>query len=58
MKTPTAIEVMESPYAHEYLKEALQSFLSKDPVDAVNDAEILLAILKVRLEKLLNQEVA
>lgn len=49
MKAPTAIEVMESPYAHDYLKKALQVFLSKDAVDAVNDAEILLKILKNRL---------
>lgn len=50
MKTPTAIEVMESPFAHNYLKQTLQLFLSKDPVDALNDAELLIAILKVRLE--------
>lgn len=58
MKIPTAIEVMHSPYAHDYLKDALQTFLSKDPVDAVNDAELLLGILKVRMEILLKNEVA
>ena len=56
MKAPSAIEVMESRYAHQYLKDALQVFLSKDPVDAVNDAEILLAICKNRLNALLTQE--
>ena len=49
MKCPTALDVMESPCAHFYLKEALQVFLSKDPVDAVNDAEILFEICKARV---------
>ena len=58
MKTPTAIEVMESPFAHDHLKETLQLFLSKDPVDAVNDAEILLVILKTRVNAIANEQKA
>lgn len=45
----STIDVMESPCTSYWLKEALQKGLSRDPVDAVNDAEILLALLQERL---------
>lgn len=52
MNQPTAIEVMESPCTSHWLKMALQQALARDPVDAVNDTEILLGILQARLDNL------
>jgi hypothetical protein len=53
MKTPTITEVLESPCTHFYLKEALKVFLTKDPIDAANDAELLSELMRQRVENYL-----
>jgi hypothetical protein len=35
---------------HEWLKKALATAITRDPVDAIKDAEMLVAILRARLE--------
>ena len=39
-----------------WLKHALDSALARDPVDAVNDAEVLLRVLRERLETVFEVE--
>ncbi len=46
-------EVLESPCTHNYLKDALRVFLAKDPIDAANDADLLAAIMRQRVENYL-----
>lgn len=50
-------EVIDSPTVSYWLKDALKSALTRDPVDAVNDAELLVLILKDRMQRLLGAEV-
>lgn len=38
-------KVFASPYTSQWLKSALLASLGRDPVDAVNDVEVLYAIL-------------
>jgi hypothetical protein len=45
--------VLEDPAASYWLKEALRSALSRDPVDAANDAEVLYDLLQRRCLELL-----
>ena len=40
--------VMEHPAASEWLKASIKSALDRDPVDAVDDAHSLLALLEER----------
>jgi hypothetical protein len=42
---PGTEEVLRDPSASRWLKDALQSALVRDPVDAANDAEILARLL-------------
>ena len=46
--------LLDDPSASDWLKEALQSALERDPVDALNDALVLAATLEERLRVLLN----
>ncbi len=46
--TPDAQEILASPDASFWLKEALQAALQRDPVDAANDAELLASVLAKR----------
>ena len=41
-------EVLNDPAASFWLKAALRSALSRDPVDAANDAEVLARLLDAR----------
>ncbi len=41
MALPTIEQVLASPCAHNWLKDALRSALNKDAVDVANDAELL-----------------
>lgn len=50
MTTPTVEKILEDPCASFWLKEALRKALERDPVDASNDAYILLAVLRQRSE--------
>uniref|UniRef100_UPI00402B1F75 hypothetical protein n=1 Tax=Methylomonas sp. SPW-1 TaxID=3438877 RepID=UPI00402B1F75 len=44
--------IVEDPAASNWLKTALRTAIERDPVDAVNDAEILLSALKEKLNEL------
>jgi hypothetical protein len=46
-------EVLADPAASHWLKQALRSALSCDPVDAANDAEVLDELLSMRCRKVL-----
>ncbi len=52
---PTIEGVLADPAASLWLKHALRSALERDPVDAANDAEMLLRLLDDRLRALLEQ---
>jgi len=49
---PTIPEVLADPCASYWLKDALRSAVRRDIIDAINDAETLLAILQDRFDKL------
>ena len=46
---PTIADVLADPAASFWLKNALKTALARDPVDAANDAEMLLKLLDARL---------
>ena len=46
---PTVEEVMRDRAASQWLKAALRTALERDPVDALNDAFVLAAVLEDRL---------
>jgi hypothetical protein len=50
---PSIDEVLLDPAASLWLKSALLSALSRDPVDAANDSEILARLLELRCDRLL-----
>lgn len=50
---PTITAVLESMTIHNYLKDALRVFLTKDPVDAANDADLLALLMRRRVENFL-----
>lgn len=47
------IKIMQSPSASYWLQNALKTSMSRDVVDALNDAEVLVSILKATYEKTL-----
>ncbi len=53
MTSPPPEQILADPAASFWLKEALKKALSRDPVDALNDAEILTAVLQARLNQLM-----
>lgn len=42
---PDVQQILTSPSASDWLKEALQAALQRDPVDAANDAQLLASVL-------------
>jgi len=42
--------ILDDPAASDWLKTALRAALDRDPVDAVNDAEVMCEMLKQRLD--------
>lgn len=46
---PTSQEILADPQASDWLKSALQAAVTRDPIDALNDALILAATLEERL---------
>jgi hypothetical protein len=50
---PTIEQVLADPAASNWLKAALCSALSRDPVDAANDAEVLAKLLDRRCRQIL-----
>lgn len=53
--SPEIEEVLRDPAASLWLRQALSSALLRDPVDAVNDAEVLVRLLDERCRVILNQ---
>ena len=53
---PSIDEVLVDPAASLWLKSALCSALSRDPIDAANDSEILARLLERRCDRLLEKE--
>jgi hypothetical protein len=47
------LEVLTDPSASEWLKSALQTAMTRDPVDALNDAFALAGLLEERLKNVL-----
>ena len=54
--SPTATQVLGDRAASSWLRSALQSALDRDPVDALNDALLLAAVLEVHLRNELGLE--
>ncbi|QSB03787.1 hypothetical protein JWZ98_23035 (plasmid) [Methylomonas sp. EFPC1] len=52
---PLHNKILNDPAASDWLKNALRAALVRDPVDAVNDAEILLNALNEQLHHALLQ---
>lgn len=48
---PTAAEVLDDAGASRWLKTALRDALLRDPVDALNDALVLAAVLESHLRE-------
>lgn len=55
MPPPSPEQILNDPASSFWLKESLEKSLSRDPVDALNDAETLLAVLQGRLSALLGR---
>ena len=51
---PTIEEVLLDPAASFWLKAALRSALSRDPVDSAHDSEILAQLLERRCREILD----
>jgi hypothetical protein len=51
---PTAAEVLDDAAASRWLKNALREALLRDPLDALNDALVLAAVLEARLREKLD----
>ena len=54
-KIMTVNEVMASPVASKWLKNALQGALDRDPVDMANEAAFLAELLRNRMLEVLKQ---
>ena len=50
---PTIEQILADPAASDWLKTALRSALSRDPVDAANEAEVLAMLLDRRWRQIL-----
>ncbi len=53
---PLCENILDDLAASFWLKNALRSALNRDPVDALNDAELLVVALKERLDFVFNEE--
>jgi hypothetical protein len=53
---PTAAEVLDDGGASTWLKTTLRGALQRDPVDALNDALVLAAVLEAHLREVLDLE--
>ena len=52
---PSADQILADPACSHWLKYALNAALTRDPVDAANDAEVLARLLDDRCRKLLSE---
>ena len=48
-KLPTIEQVLQSDCASYWLQDALRTAIDRDAVDAINDAELLVEMLRARL---------
>ncbi|USD62195.1 hypothetical protein J4N45_10180 [Vibrio sp. SCSIO 43140] len=48
------LTLLNDPSTSNWLKQQLQESKNRDPLDALNDAEILVSVLTANLEKYLN----
>jgi hypothetical protein len=48
-------QVLSDPTASFWLKDALRSAITRDPVDAANDAEVLFRLVDERCHKIQSQ---
>lgn len=55
---PSIDDVLRDPAASRWLRDALSTALTRDPVDAANDAEVLAKLLDRRYRLLLGGEVS
>ena len=55
MTPPSPEQILNDPACSFWLKEALEKSLTRDPVDALNDSETLVADLQGRLNNLLGR---
>jgi hypothetical protein len=53
---PEIAAVLHDPAASSWLKTCLCSALSRDPVDAANDAEVLAQLLELRFRNVLSRD--
>lgn len=51
-------QILKGPGTSNWLKTALSLALSRDPVDAVKDAELLALVLNKRLKTIIEREAA
>jgi hypothetical protein len=58
MKIKHVDDFLEDPGASDWFKMALRSALERDPVDAANDAEVLVSVLRSQCNMLLNRPAA
>jgi hypothetical protein len=49
LETPDVREILADPASSKWIKASLESALKRDPVDALNDALVLAAVLEARL---------
>lgn len=54
MPTDKVLEVLADPSTTYWLRDALKTSLTRDPVDALRDAEALVGILADRLDAVLD----
>lgn len=55
-KVPTAAQVLLDPSASDWLKDALVAVSKRDICDALSDAELLVAILQARFDRLTKRD--
>jgi hypothetical protein len=48
---PDSNEILADPDASEWLKSALKGAVTRDPIDALNDALVLAATLEARVRR-------
>ncbi len=53
LEVPTPAAILADPTASHWLKNALQTALARDPVDAANDADLLARLLESRAAQML-----
>ena len=50
------MKILSDPSASDWLKQSLKTALSRDPVDAANDADVLSKVLDMRLASIQSKQ--